>query len=210
MTAGTHLVVTSALGYRPDSTTIEVEAGEAVIQDITPRKRAVELRELRVEGQTDRYVTGKMVGFEQRRTGGVGRFIDRDLLERNATRRTSDILASNAPGVDVRRGTKGKAWAVTGRAAGPGKCAMCRNRPLEVLDPTDVVAGAGVACYMDVWLDGVLAYDSTSRGAPLFDLNAIDPRQIEGIEVYTSASQIPAQFNRTSGGCGAIVIWTRI
>jgi len=210
LSPGTHLVITSALGYRPDSTTVDVIDGEVVVQDITVRRRVIELGEVRVAARADRYVSGKMVGFEERWAQGIGRFIDRDLLEKNATRRTSDILAANAPGVDVRRGTKGKAWAVSGRATSPGKCAMCRNRPQEVLDPTDIAAGAGVACYMDVWLDGVLVYDSSSRGAPLFDLNGIDPRQIEGVELYTSAAQIPTQFNRTSGGCGVVVIWTRV
>ena len=39
---------------------------------------------------------------------------------------------------------------------------------------------------------------------------SIPPAQIEAIEVYTSAAQIPAQFNKTSNGCGVMVIWTRI
>ncbi|MBK9977878.1 MAG: hypothetical protein IPP20_08100 [Gemmatimonadetes bacterium] len=44
---------------------------------------------------------------------------------------------------------------------------------------------------------------------PLHDVNSIPPEQIESIEAYAGASQVPAQFNRTSGGCGVLVIWTR-
>jgi hypothetical protein len=28
--------------------------------------------------------------------------------------------------------------------------------------------------------------------------------------VYTSASQIPVQYNKTAGGCGVMLIWTRV
>ena len=30
-----------------------------------------------------------------------------------------------------------------------------------------------------------------------------------GIEVYSSAAQVPVKYNRTSGGCGVMLIWTR-
>ncbi len=63
---------------------------------------------------------------------------------------------------------------------------------------------------MDVYVDGALAFDSTQAENGLFDVNSIPPAQIEAIEVYTSAAQIPAQFNKTSNGCGVMVIWTRI
>lgn len=209
LTAGVHIVVTSALGFRPDTTTIDVAAGEAMVQDVTLARMVTPLEQVHVTAPAARYGRGKMVEFEERRAAGIGHFLDRELLQNNRNRRTSEILASNAPGVDVRRGTKSRAWAVSGRAVSSGKCAFCKP-DVGMLDASDVDAGAGPACYMDVWLDGTLVYDASSRGAPLFDLNSIQPDQIEAIEVYTSAAQMPAKFNRTAGGCGAVVIWTRI
>lgn len=207
--AGSHVIVTQAIGFRPDSTLMDFAPSETVVQDVTLRPQVNQLEEVRVAAAATRYVTGKMVGFEERRSQGIGQFIERATLEKYRTRRTSDILASTGKGVDVRRG-RSKAWAVSGRATSSGKCAFCRDRPLEVLDPADLAAGAIPACYMDVWLDGTLVYDSASRRAALFDLNSIDPDNIEAIEIYTGASQLPAKFNRTGGGCGAMVIWTRI
>ena len=61
---------------------------------------------------------------------------------------------------------------------------------------------------MDVYVDGALMYSAALQTA-LFDLNTIGPDQIEAIEVYTSAANTPAEFNRTSKGCGVIAIWTR-
>jgi hypothetical protein len=37
----------------------------------------------------------------------------------------------------------------------------------------------------------------------------VTPEAIEGIEVYTHAVEVPAQFQAPGGTCGAIVLWTR-
>ena len=109
------------------------------------------------------------------------------------------------PGVRVRRGSN-KIWVASGRAINAGQCAFCR--PGNLL-PIDIAAGARPACYMDVYLDGVLIFDSSKSQYGLFDVNTLQPETIAGIEVYTSASQIPAKYNRTAGGCGVLLIWTR-
>jgi hypothetical protein len=62
---------------------------------------------------------------------------------------------------------------------------------------------------MDVYLDGRLVFDSTHPENGLFDVNALQPAYLAGIEVYSSAAQVPAKYNRTSGGCGVLLIWTR-
>jgi hypothetical protein len=43
----------------------------------------------------------------------------------------------------------------------------------------------------------------------LFNVAGIQASQIEGVEIYTGMGQIPAQYNKTSGGCGVMLIWTR-
>ena len=64
---------------------------------------------------------------------------------------------------------------------------------------------------MDVYLDGALVYQyGMTSPQYLFDVNTIPPEQIAAIEIYSSASQIPAQYNRTSSAeCGVLLIWTR-
>jgi hypothetical protein len=76
------------------------------------------------------------------------------------------------------------------------------------MDATDAAAGAPTACYLDVYYNGVLVYDS-SRKMPLFNVNSLLPSDVEGIEVYTGAGQMPVQYNKTSGGCGVMLIWSR-
>jgi hypothetical protein len=53
--------------------------------------------------------------------------------------------------------------------------------------------------------------DGTSIGnADRLDLDFILPLdQIEAVEVYSGASQIPVMFNRTGSACGVIAFWTR-
>jgi hypothetical protein len=57
-------------------------------------------------------------------------------------------------------------------------------------------------CPPMIFLDGVQA--------EAFDLDNLDPENVQGIEVYGGASQVPPEFNRSSGLCGAVVIWTRV
>jgi hypothetical protein len=75
------------------------------------------------------------------------------------------------------------------------------------LSRADIAAGAKPACYMDVYLDGVAL--SMGDSLDLFDVNTLQLSAIEGIEVFTSASQVPAKYNKTSRGCGVMLIWTR-
>ena len=57
-----------------------------------------------------------------------------------------------------------------------------------------------------VWLDGTPLY------AGEFDLDSVDPRSFEGIEIYSGPASVPAEFlgNRImSSTGGTIVLWTR-
>jgi hypothetical protein len=81
--------------------------------------------------------------------------------------------------------------------------------PVTALNRADIAAGARPACFMDVYLNGAMIYDSRHPENGLFDVNSVPPEHIAGIEVYTSAAQIPAKYNRTGAGCGVLLIWTR-
>ena len=206
---GEHLVITRAVGFRPDSSLTTFEPDEAVVSDVVLRQTLTALPAVAVEETARSVARGKMAGFEERKATGIGHFIDRDQLQKNENRRLADILASNVPGIRVFRGSSSKAWAAGGRGTSNAKCAFCRVSRNEMLDPADVAAGAPLACYLDVYLDGTQVYSAASRGAPLFDLGSLDPSQVQGIEVFNGASQVPTQYNKTSGGCGVMLIWTR-
>ncbi len=209
MPAGTHRLVARAIGFRPDSTLVELADGAT--REITMKltTHTPVLDEVRVSAEgTSR--TGKMVGYHERRERGIGRFIDRNALEKNGHRRTSDIL-NTVPGVYVRYGFTSKAWASSGRNSTATGCPTCGHSASNAaINPGDRLAGAPPACYMDVYIDGALVYNSSIRYAALYDLNSIEPGSIEAIEVYSSGSNLPAEFQRTGGACGAVLIWMRV
>jgi hypothetical protein len=206
---GEHLVVTRAVGFRPDSAVTAFDGDEAVISDVLLRVQLNTLPTVAVREASAPVVRGKMAAYEERKRLGIGRFIDRELLAKEENRQLGEILASNVPGLSIYRGTGSKSWAASGRTTSTGKCAMCRVSKGEIMDPTDALSGAPLACYLDVYLDGTAVYSSSARGTMLFNLNSIQANEIEAIEVYTGVGQIPARYNKTSGGCGVMLIWTR-
>jgi hypothetical protein len=58
-------------------------------------------------------------------------------------------------------------------------------------------------CVPRVYLDGVVI---RMAGLTIDDL--VHPNELEGIEVYRSAAEVPGEFT-SFGGCGAIALWTR-
>lgn len=91
-----------------------------------------------------------------------------------------------------------------------------RRRPHRVSDLFRSMAGVRVvpdrygearlllhgSCVPKLYIDGVASYEGTS-----LDL-LLQPDDIEGIEIYTTATT-PAQYSRM-GGCGVLVVWTRV
>ena len=60
----------------------------------------------------------------------------------------------------------------------------------------------GRACVPDVYVDG--------QFTPGLPLSAVFPADVEGIELYSGLSQLPAEFMRAGRfNCGALVLWTR-
>jgi hypothetical protein len=92
-----------------------------------------------------------------------------------------------------------------------------KRRPFRVSDLLTTVPGLRVVpgrlgddvvttegCRPAVYLDGIRF--------PLLGEhldNIVNPQDIEGIEVYTHAPEVPAEFMGPGNTCGAVAIWTR-
>jgi hypothetical protein len=203
--SGVHVLVVRAVGFRAESSTVSLQRDDVLSVDLRlARSEATVLPERVVTASGER-VPAKLVEFMERQKTGTGHFIDRKQLVKaeGGMRQTGDVI-STVPGVIVRRGSN-RIWVATGRAIS-NSCAFCGT---SALNAADVAAGARPACFMDVYLDGALVFDSRQPRNGLFDVNVVPPEHIAGIEVYTSAAQIPAKYNRTGAGCGVLLIWTR-
>ena len=151
----------------------------------------------------------QLAGFYDRKSQGVGSFIGPDEIKRGLGLSAGALVAKTSR-VSVRYGGP-HAWLATNRNAADQGCALCRKRIQDLLDIADINAGARPACYMDVYLDGQAVYRGYGQSPPqpLFDVNSLEPSEIEGIEIYSSASQVPSRFNATSSGCGVALIWMK-
>lgn len=125
--------------------------------------------------------SGKMSGFERRRAHGVGTFITRDEIEARHPQRVSDLL----------RYTSGVYVGQESSSQSNAQVEMRRNMGSSQL----------TACEVQYYVDGqYYAGGSVDDFAPV---------AVEAIEIYRSASEIPAEFRTRDATCGVIAIWTR-
>src|SRR5688572_11583636 len=176
---GDHVVVTRAVGFKPDSVLAELDGDEALIRDLMLVPSFTSLEEVHVEGKSDPVIRGPWAAYEARKARGIGHFLDGAVFE-DEQRPLSDVLNAKVPGLTILRGSGNRAWAASGRATSNAKCALCRMSKGDLLDKYDLASGAPLACYADVYLDGAMVYSSASTmlgtdelraQMPLFNLN---------------------------------------
>ncbi len=215
---GEHQVVVRRIGYGAADTRV-VFAGGKTIERRVVLGHAVVLEPITVSAKlTERL----MRSFEENRALGLGHFMTRDELEKYTGMQLSSVLRQ-LPGVDFVAGRGSKDWITSRRAPaslcvppGPtgtmdapthyGKCLISHGMYLP--EPVESRQGMKVACYAQVYVDGVLRNGSRQVSEP-FDVNEIAPERIEAIEFYSSPAQTPMEYSRSGSMCGVLVIWTR-
>jgi hypothetical protein len=187
--SGTLVLITRAPGFRPDTSRVELFDDESVSREVLLKRAITTLGEVRVRDSAIVLVPAKLRAFEERRRAAAGgRFLDSTVIVKWETRKTGDLLSMVA-GVDVQR-SRSAAYVTATRA----------TQPLHA-----AASSRAVPCFMDVYLDGA----AVALASTPFDVNSIGLNHVAGIEVYSGAANIPAQYNRTSKGCGVVLIWTK-
>ncbi len=197
---GNVTLIVRLIGFLPDSNYLEVRANEDVDVVVELRQSAQALDTVRVAGREQVLVRGKLAAFYERKTFGIGRFIEADVFEKEQYRQLGDVITSRTPGSRLIRARGGNAvWIATTRQAGTS----------TVLETSDRLRGADPrACYPDVYLDGANVY-SYGRGMPLFDVNLIGTNNVAAVEFYVGASQTPSQYAKVGSVCGVVLVWTK-
>jgi TonB family protein len=135
-----------------------------------------------VKGKRERH-TGPMADFYQRLESHAngGYFFTREQIDSMRPSRTTDILR-RVPGFTF--------------AAGAGADRGGADRVLRSRDRR---------CSPLIWIDG------TPATTAYYDPDLINPRTIEGIEVYSGVATVPSLLMGPAGAgsCGAVAIWTR-
>jgi len=167
------------IGFRPDSLTVKVVAGEITRVDFvlneTPRMLPDEI----VEATPDPS-RGKMGAFNKRKARGVGSFVTRAEIEKRQPATISELLRT-LPGVHISQRMAGE----------PQPIDMQRSRSSSMQS----------TCVVQLYVDG--------QPYPNGNIDDFAPLTLEGVEVYRSASEIPADFRTRNATCGLISLWTR-
>jgi len=134
---------------------------------------------VRVNADFDR-LSRRLRGFDERRRSQRGLYIDRAEVAMRRPTVVSDLLRGRA------------------------NVLVQRNGPddIQILGPRLSISSG--YCPLALILDGVLIPSSQGR----ID-NLIPVDMVAGIEVYTSGTSVPSEFQRPDTDCGAVVIWTR-
>ena len=128
---------------------------------------------------SDDALRGKMGAFNRRKARGVGAFVTRADIEKRRPGSVSELLRY-LPGVGV-----------TQRMAGePQPVHMQRSKNSSMQ-----------TCVVQIYVDG--------HPYPNGTVDDFSPGAVEGVEVYRSASEIPADFRTRNATCGLIALWTR-
>jgi hypothetical protein len=190
---GNYFLRISLLGYKTSETSI-LAAGDSTIRVTIELQDSV----LPVSGVT---ATGtartrrlERIGLYDRQKARRGVYVLRDEIEQRHAQRISQLVQGQA-GLRVQPVARSVASGIT---------------------RGDLVMRGGMQgsmrsayCFPRLYLDGVLARPSSTT-APTLTLDELaNPEDIEAIEIYRSASQLPAEFSGADSSCGVVLIWTR-
>ena len=173
---GIHVILVRAIGYQPIRLQAYLVSNDTLDVELTLKKSIVELAPLEVTASA---VPSGLQDFEERRTFGIGEFIDWTRLRKEEFRRTSDMFRG-VHGVRIRYDRNGQAFLSSSR----GNC------PMQIV------------------LDGLSIYKPGAPGGPpSIDLWSI--ANLDAIEVYAGESTTPMPFTGRGAGCGTVILWTR-
>ena len=162
-------------------------------------KRVAELPAVVTRDSAPRFISPALRGFEERRkTRTAGYFIDEATLRKEDGRPLGNVLVGRAPGATVKQ--------ASGSAMFLLKSPRCSNGG----QPDVYVDGVALAHLPDSRfpLPARSRKNEDPRDYPI-DLSQFQVSDLAGVEYYPDNATMPAQFSRTSAGCGALMLWTR-
>lgn len=174
------------IGYRTWVRTVDLREAPHPFITVLLNPQPVPIEGITVEGVKDQSLLERR-GFYERRSRGLGHFLAPDEVDAARPHVVTDILRA-VPGVSVT----------------PVHGPYGVHYELEIGRTTWT---SGFRCPVAYFVDGH-AFEPSYLGIDR-DVRAAE---IEAIEVYKGASQIPPEFNSSldASACGVVVIWTRL
>jgi TonB-dependent SusC/RagA subfamily outer membrane receptor len=184
--AGTHTVSAERIGYRAVTATVQVAAGETVVQDFTLAEQALGLDEI--------VVTGTPGGTQRRAIGNTVTSVDVSDVTRNVGGASvQNILIGRSPGVQL---------AASASMVGAGSDIQIRGVGTFTLGRNPLIFVDGVRVNNDA-----RAGPETGIGRTVNIFNDFNPSDIESIEVIKGPGA--ATLYGTEASAGVIQIITK-
>jgi len=182
---GSQQVEVKLLGFTSVLLPVEIQADKPATLSVILTPVALPLETVTVSADT--FAIPAMRGYLERRSRGAGKFFNREEIEKMHARLFTDILR-RVPGMQIQSVTGNSSSGYTVRSGRNGES-----------------VGAGRNCPVLFYMNG-MPFPTGLDGVNSY----ISPEEVEAVEVYTGASELPAQFNATAynARCGVVLIWT--
>lgn len=178
---GEHRLDVASFGYSPERAALLFVGGEAAEGEVAMRREIFSVDGVTVTAERQRSDRLEMRGFYDRQRFGMGRYMEREDIDRLDPFDTADLFR-RMTGVRVSYGSRGNRYLLGRRA------------------PATLQVGQyQMGCSMSVFVDGLPWY------APIDDLPV---EWVAAIEVYPGGATVPIEYVGRSGGCGVVLIWT--
>ncbi len=199
--AGATSIMVRAVGYRPLTAPIAAGGNDTTIVDFRLTGQAVRLPDVITSTGRPATPSARTMEFERRRQTGTGAYLTRAQLAQNEALSPSALLR-------VLRGMRliprpsscgGGYAAATLRTGSAGQKLHCISDPRQTFP---------AGCYLSIVLDGrsLWAYDSPEPP----NIDEFTLHNMEAIELYRGAGEIPPEFNQSGASCGVLVLWSRV
>lgn len=182
---GTHTVTVQSLGYRTESISVTVGAGQSVVQNFFLTQQALQLDEV--------VVTGTASASRVREIGNSVAVLDASIAEVEPVTNVSDLLRGRVAGVVIQQGTGDAGTASTIKIRGSSTMRTVNDGPLIYID------GVRVSNRME---------SGPSRGSDVSRIDDMDPSMIESIEIIKGPAA--ATLYGTEAANGVINIQTKL
>jgi hypothetical protein len=184
--AGKYRLTTNHIAYAAAQGEVELGADEQAEVVLRLSTAATELAPLVIVARSRAPDAAlERVGFYERKAGRFGVFLDRDEVERKRPFYTTDLFRGMSGVRVINAGIRGNDIRIT-RAEDP-------NCPPRVFIDNVIVRRGGRASRAD---------------DPPLDM-LIQPGDIQAVEVFRSATEIPTQYVANDVVCGVVLFWTK-
>lgn len=194
-------ITVRAVGFRPLTAPVALGGNDTITVDFRLTGQAVRLPDVITSTGRPATPSARMMEFERRRKFGTGAYLTRAQLAQNEALSPSALLR-------VLRGMRLIARPAAcggGYAAATLRTGSASDRKHCIIDPRYSFPSG---CYLAIVLDGRPIWANESQEPPNIDDFAL--HNMEAIELYRGAGEIPPEFNFSGASCGVLVLWSRV